>query len=63
MARFRCAACGREGEFVYDPQRHECPRCSSKDVVFALAIDELSDEIIEAIASAEPLDDPETDEN
>jgi hypothetical protein len=46
---------------VYDPQRHECPRCGSKDVVFSLAIDELPDEIIEAMASAEPLDDHETD--
>ena len=40
MARFRCIACGREGEFVYDPERHECPRCRSSDVVFALDIDD-----------------------
>jgi hypothetical protein len=63
MARFRCAACGQEGELVYDPQRHECPRCGSSDVVFALQIDELPDEFIEALASAEPLDDDGSDEN
>jgi predicted RNA-binding Zn-ribbon protein involved in translation (DUF1610 family) len=35
MARFRCAACDRVGEFVYDPTRHVCPNCGSNDVVFA----------------------------
>jgi hypothetical protein len=33
MARFRRIACGGEGEFVYDPERHECPRRGSSDVV------------------------------
>jgi DNA-directed RNA polymerase subunit RPC12/RpoP len=33
MTRFRCIACAREGEFVYDAERHECPRCGSSDVV------------------------------
>jgi hypothetical protein len=63
MARFRCAACGQEGEFVNDPTRHECPRCGSSDVVFALPVDELPDEFIEALLQAEPLDDHETDED
>jgi DNA-directed RNA polymerase subunit RPC12/RpoP len=33
MVGFRCIACGREGEFIYDAERHECPRCGSSDVV------------------------------
>jgi hypothetical protein len=57
MARFRCAACRQEGEIIYDPRRHACPRCGSPDVVFALQIDELPDEFIELLDSAEPLDD------
>jgi DNA-directed RNA polymerase subunit RPC12/RpoP len=40
MAKFRCIACGREGEFVYGPERHECRRCGSSNVVFALGIDD-----------------------
>ena len=63
MARFRCAACGQEGEFDYDPERHECPRCGSSDVVFAIRTDELPAEFIEALAAAEPLDDHEADED
>jgi predicted phosphodiesterase len=46
MARFRCIACGRDGEFVYDPWRHECPVCGSADVVFVLSIEELPDEFV-----------------
>jgi hypothetical protein len=57
MARFRCAACRQDGEIIYDPQRHACPRCGSSDVVFALQLDELPEELIEVLASAEPLDD------
>jgi len=57
MARFRCAACGQKGECIYDPEGHACPRCGSSVVVFALQIDELPDEFIDALASAEPLDD------
>jgi hypothetical protein len=63
MARFRCGTCGQEGEFVYDPERHECPRCGSSDVVFALAIDELPDDFIEMLSQAGPLDDDQTDED
>ncbi len=63
MARFRCPCCGHEDEFVYDPKRHECPRCGSSDVVFAISTGELPDEFIEALAAAEPLDDLETDED
>ncbi len=62
MARFRCAACGREGEFAYDPQRHECPRCGASDVVFALGIDELPDEFIQMLLQAEPLDDKKNED-
>lgn len=40
MARFRCRACGQEGEFTYIGG-HECPRCGSADVQFALGIDEM----------------------
>jgi hypothetical protein len=62
MARFRCAACGRNGECEYDADRHQCPLCGSSDVVFALAVEELPDEVLDAIASAEPLDDQESGE-
>ena len=56
MASFRCAACGQEGEHHYDPdpEMHRCPRCGSRDVVFALAVDELPDEFFEALRQAEP---------
>lgn len=57
MARFRCAACGEEGEFAYDPERDNCPRGGSADVVFALGIDELPDEFVEALLYAKLLDD------
>lgn len=67
MARFRCRTCGREGEFAYDPTRHECPRCGSPNVQFALGIDEipeeLIDQIVQALRQAEPLDDHPTDED
>lgn len=62
MARFRCAACGREGECIYDKERHECPSCGSADVVFALGIDELPDEFVEELFKAEPFDDGEDEE-
>ena len=32
MAKFRCRACGKEGTFVYDPERYTCPLCDSIDV-------------------------------
>jgi primosomal protein N' len=63
MARFRCSACGQEGDFTYDPTRHECPRCGSNHVVFALGIEEMPDELFEALMQAEPLDDHPTDED
>jgi len=43
MARFRCRACGEEGEFAYSGV-HACPRCGSRDVQFALSIAELADD-------------------
>ena len=63
MARFRCAACGKGDEVDYDPKRHQCPRCGSSDVVFALALDELPDQLIEVLSQAEPLDDHPTEED
>jgi hypothetical protein len=61
MARFRCRACGQEGEFAYDPTRHQCPRCGALDAQFALGIDEMPEElidrIVQALSRAEPLDD------
>jgi Zn finger protein HypA/HybF involved in hydrogenase expression len=41
MARYRCRNCGEEGQFVYEGF-HACPICGSKDVQFALAVDELA---------------------
>ena len=63
MARFRCVGCGKEGEFAYDPMRHDCPLCGSAEVVFAMAIDELPDELFEALALPEHGDEIETDED
>ncbi|QOG19142.1 hypothetical protein [Bradyrhizobium sp. SEMIA] len=63
MARFRCAACRREGECEYDGNNHRCPLCGSPDVVFALAIEELPDAVLDAINSAEPLDDHPDEED
>jgi len=62
MAKFRCRACGQEGEVVYDPTHHACPRCGSLDVVFALPIDELPDKFVEALLNAEPLDDEKNED-
>lgn len=66
MARFRCRACRQEGEFTY-AGAHECPRCGSPDVQFALGIEEMPDElidrIIESLSQAELLDDHPTDED
>ena len=33
-----------QGTFVYEAKRHECPRCGSRDVQFALGIEELPDD-------------------
>jgi Zn finger protein HypA/HybF involved in hydrogenase expression len=43
MARFRCRACGSECTFAYCG-KHECPKCGSDNVQFALSIEELSDD-------------------
>jgi hypothetical protein len=56
MAGFRCAACDQEGECVYEITRHECPVCGSADVVFALPVDELPDEFVEALGPADEDD-------
>jgi anaerobic ribonucleoside-triphosphate reductase len=51
MAKFRCRTCGKEGTFVYDPERYTCPNCDSIDVQFAIGIEELDDDdpLIEAM--------------
>src|SRR5258708_38957943 len=51
MAKFRCRTCGKEGTFVYDPERHTCPLCDSIDVQFAIGVEELPDDdpLIEAM--------------
>lgn len=54
MARYRCRACGQEDECVHDPERHACPRCGSRDVQFALGVEELPDEFFEALSRLEP---------
>jgi len=54
MAKFRCRACGPKGEFEYDGDRHGCPLCGSSDVVFALAIEELPDGLLEQLLALPP---------
>ena len=62
MARYRCRACLKEGNFVYDSRRHECPSCGSSDVQMALEISELDDDdlLIEALQN---LNEGESDES
>jgi hypothetical protein len=63
MARLCCAACDRNGEFVYDPH----PRCGSPDMQIALGVDEMQNELIdwmiEGLSQAELLDDDSTDKD
>jgi hypothetical protein len=42
LARIRCRECGVEGSFTFTGFR-DCPRCGSRDVRFALRIEELVD--------------------
>ena len=51
IAHIRCRECGVEGSFTFMGRR-ECPRCGSRDVRFALRIEELADDdpVIAAIA-------------
>jgi len=63
MARFRCSACGREGRCDYRADGHRCPLCGSADVVFAVAVEELPDEILDATVSAERPDDADESED
>lgn len=42
VAHIRCRECGVEGSFTFVGRR-ECPRCGSRDVRFALRIEELAD--------------------
>jgi hypothetical protein len=41
MAVFRCRSCGKEGTWVYDPERYTCPLCDSIDVQFIIPKDEV----------------------
>ena len=64
MAKFRCRTCGKEGTFVYDPERDTCPICDSIDVQFAFSIEELPDDdplIEELERPAEDSERTETD--
>ncbi len=54
MARFRCTACAGSGEHEYDQLGHACPLCGSPDVVFAVAVEELPDEVLEALVGIAP---------
>lgn len=62
MAKFRCVACRRKGEFEYDGDSHGRPLGGSADVVFALAIEEVPDEVLAALASR-GSDDEERDDD
>jgi hypothetical protein len=43
MARFCCCDCSSEGTFTY-AGTHECPKCGSRNVQFALSIEEFDNE-------------------
>lgn len=43
IAHIRCRDCGVEGSFTFVGRR-ECPRCGSRDVRFALRIEELAED-------------------
>jgi hypothetical protein len=51
IAHIRCLDCGVEGAFTFTGRR-ECPRCGSRDVRFALRIEDLSDGDPEIVAIA-----------
>lgn len=38
---FRCRTCGKEGTWVYDPERFTCPLCDSIDVHFIISREEV----------------------
>jgi hypothetical protein len=59
MARFRCHACGGEGQFEYRTGDHACPRCGARDVQLAFSIDELPDDDPFFEALRRPADDDE----
>jgi hypothetical protein len=56
MAKFRCRDCNNEGMFSYSG-KHECPNCGSRDVQFALSIDELGDDDPLIVALTKMADD------
>ena len=56
MARFRCRDCNAEGTFAYTGT-HACPNCGSRNVQFALAIEELGDDDPLIVALTKMADD------
>ena len=56
MARFSCHACNTEGTFAY-AGTHACPNCGSRDVQFALSIEELGDDDPLIVALTKMADD------
>lgn len=62
MAEFSCDACGRNGGAEHDETHHGCPICGSSDAVFLLAIEELPDELLDALLSI-PADDGGRDDD
>ena len=63
MAKFRCRTCGKEGTFVYDPERYTCPICGSIDAQFAIHLDELpADDPLLNAPNSSPDEDNEKNE-
>jgi hypothetical protein len=44
MARFRCRACGENGDLEYRPGERRCPICGSDDVQVAVSLMDLADD-------------------
>ncbi len=58
MARFRCRACGEEGNFEYRPGPCKCPRCGADDVQVASSFIEMPDDDPFWEQMRAPADDP-----
>lgn len=63
MAKFCCRTCGKEGTFIYDPERYTCAICDSIDVQFEIAVDELpADDPLRSAPNSSPQEDDEKNE-
>jgi hypothetical protein len=62
IARFRCREWGDEGTFDYFG-KHECPKCGSVQVQFALSIEEWGDDDPFIVAFAKLADNKDFDPN